>query len=173
MTVGNMDEKKLEKEDLKNAVNIHAGIASQLMAASLALIGVLLGYFDLKHLALKSVWGFLIIIAVFCLLASFIICGIGLKKIRNDGINGEWDLKLQNNHWYFRLQTWLNFLAIFFFFIVFLFHPNIKSDELIQMEKTNTLIENRITLDSLNIRKSNENDKKIDSLRNYIRNSIT
>ena len=106
-----------DKEDLKNAILIHIRIATLVFSASLVLLFVLIGYFVLNHLTF-NIWGMMIILAIVCLFFSFIFCGKGLSKIRDCVAKG--DYSLNNKHWYFRVQTELNLVAILLFLNVLL-----------------------------------------------------
>jgi hypothetical protein len=161
-----------DKSDKQNAVNIHASIGSQILAASLVLIGILLGYFSLKNLELSSIGGILIIIGVILLLISFIAGGIGLSILRENGNNGVWDYS--KTHLHFRIQTWLNYLVIVLFSII-LFLPSAKSDELKELEKNNVLLEKSYKLDSINSLNKVRQDLLIQIIQkevNFIKNKI-
>lgn len=148
-------------QDLQNATNIHAGIASQILSASLVLIGILIGYFDLKNIDTSSGAGKAIIVAIVLLLISFISGALGLKKMRNNGGNANWDYTL--THPYFRIQTLLNFAAIVIFVFV-TFSSSKSSDQEKILEKIEITLTKMATIDSM----QNERMIYIDSMQTEI-----
>lgn len=140
-------------EDQRNASAINAGISSQVLSASLVLMGVLLGYFDIKNLKFLSFSGILILLAATLLLISFIVGGLGLKTIRDKGNDGDWNTA--NTHGYFRTQTRLNFLAIAIFVGVF-FLPSNPSEQDLKMDQININLKKIATMDSIAIREQSE-----------------
>jgi len=115
------------------------------MAASLVLIGVLLGYFDIRNIEAWSVKGCCLLLAIVCLLLSIIIGAIGLKRLRDSGNNGTWDYSL--THVNFRLQTLLSFIALVLFFIIFFLKSEPSSQDK-QLNRLNSAIERLIHIDS-------------------------
>jgi hypothetical protein len=155
-------------ENQRSAANIHAGISSQVFAASLVLIVVLLGYLDIKELSFSSLKGILIIVSVFLLLISLITAGIGLKKIRINGQKGNWSL--ESLHIFFRLQTLFNVIPIILFFIILFVPEKGNKKEKYQME-TIELSKLKLKYDSLiyvQLKMINEiskiNNSRMDSL---------
>lgn len=132
-------------EDKRNSVNIHVVIGSQVLAASFILLGIILGYFDVRNINLGSVRGVFLLIAIIFLVASILIASYGLKKLRDNGDSGTWEFSLTNLN--FRLQTWLTYLAVLLFIIVFLIPPGPTPQEK-QLIELNKNIKTLISLDS-------------------------
>ena len=126
------------EDDKRVAVTIQAGIGGQIFAASLVLMGILFGYFDLRNFKFLSLPGILLFIAILALLTSTVVAGFGLKKLRNNGNNGDWDYA--KTHINFRAQTWLNYVAILLFFVVFFLPPGESKNEKILDEIDNHLV---------------------------------
>ena len=119
-------------EDQRAAAAIHAAISSQIFAASLVLIAFLIGYIDIKDIEYTSAKGILIFTCIGLLILSLFVAGIGLKKLRKNGSQGDWTLT--GLHIYFRIQTLLNILSIFLFFIILLNSGKKTKAELFQQE---------------------------------------
>lgn len=139
-------------DNQRASVAIHANISSQLLAASLVLIGVFLGYLDVKEIPFESTKGILIIISILILLVSIIFSGLGLKHIRDNGEKGDWTLN--GLHIFFRTQTRLNYFAIILFFVVF-FMKNPVSNKQIYQDKMIELMKKNFEIDSLNSKQNN------------------
>jgi uncharacterized membrane protein YhaH (DUF805 family) len=148
-------------DDQRNAVSIHTGISGQLMAASLVLIGVLLGYFDIRNIEAWSVKGFCLLLAIAALLVSIILGAIGLKKLRDNGNKGTWDYSLTHTH--FRLQTLLSFIALILFFIIFFLKSESSSQEK-QLNRLNSAMDRLIRIDSAQQVQLGRSQALIDSL---------
>lgn len=160
-------------EDQRTAAGIHASISSQIFGASLVLIGILIGYLDIKDIEYSSMSGILTFLSIFLLLVSTIIGGKGLQKLRDNGINGNWSL--DDLHIYFRLQTLLNYLCIIFFLVIVYKTNGESQDEKfksklieiqtrqLEQDSTNAIDSNKKTqlliekIDSLNLHMSNLN----------------
>jgi amino acid transporter len=162
MTAGKRFKKFLHMEgtdeDKRIAATVQAGIGSQLLAASLVLMGILLGYFDIKNIRFFSWAGCLLIVAIAALFISFIVAGYGLKKLRDNGNKGNWDYS--KTHVNFRIQTWLNYLAIILFIFVFRLPPE-KSKSEKSLEEINSHLITLIKMDSIN---NLENRKLVQTL---------
>lgn len=156
-------------EDLRAAASIHASISSQIFGASLVLMGVFVGYLDIKDIEYSSLPGILTFLGIFLLLTSTIAAGIGLKKLRDNGSNRNW--LLDDLHIYFRIQTLLNYISIGLFLSVVFITNGETSNE--KFQKKLIQIESRqLTLDSLNYIENKKQLKilnnRIDSLNFYI-----
>lgn len=138
------------EEDKRNAVNIHAGIGSQVLAADFILLGIVLGYFDVRNIELGSTRGVLLLIAIISLIGSILIGSYGLKKLRDNGVKGDWDFNKTNIN--FRGQTSLTYIAVLMFIIVFLIKPG-KSPQENELINTNQKLERLIHIDSLELQK--------------------
>ena len=163
-------------EDKRAAASIHSGISSQLFAASLVLIGILLGLIEIKQISFASTKGILILIAILLLLLSLVSAGLGLKKIRQNGENGNWSLRAI--HIYFRLQTFLNIITIILFIII-LFLPDKETKEDKYEKETIELTKSKLRYDSLNYNLQIRNieltrmyNVKIDSLIRFIKINV-
>lgn len=158
-------------EDKRTAAGIHASISSQIFGASLVLIGVLIGYLDIKDIEYSSTPGILTFLSIFLLLLSTFIAGKGLQKLRDNGINGNWSL--DGLHIYFRLQTILNYICIVLFLIIVFKTNNESKEEKFQSK----LIQNQIRQlkqDSIYAVENSKQSKllidQIDSLNLHLRN---
>lgn len=139
-------------DDKRNAVIIHAGIGSQVLAASFVLLGIILGYFDVRNIGIWSPRGILLLMAIAALIFSIIIASLGLKKLRDNGNNGIWEYNKTNLN--FRLQTLSTYLAVILFLIVFFIKsgPSPQEKELL---KINESLKELIKLDSIQLSKNN------------------
>jgi len=157
-------------EDERSAASIHAGISSQIFGASLVLIGVLIGYLDIKNIEYSSMSGILTFISIFLLLSSTIIAGLGLKKLRNQGAIGNWNLR--DIHVYFRFQALLNYISIMFFLIIVFNTTNNKEDnfekKILKIETRKVQIDSLITIQ--NSQKIQILDSKLNSLKSSFEN---
>lgn len=152
-------------EDLRAAAGIHAGISSQIFGASLVLIGVLIGYLDIKGIEYSSTEGILVFLGIFLLLVSIFFAGKGLQKIRDNGALGIWTL--DDVHKYFRIQTILNLISIIIFLVIVVKTNDESSEEKFQ-KKLIQIESQHLKLDSIGIL-TNQNqikllNSKIDSL---------
>lgn len=158
-------------EDQRTAAGIHASISSQIFGASLVLIGVLIGYLDIKDIEYSSTPGILTFLSIFLLLVSTFIAGKGLQKLRDNGINGNWSL--DSLHIYFRVQTLLNYLCIILFLII-VFKTNGESKEEIFQSKLIEIQTRQLKQDSINDLKNSEQihllTNQIDSLNSHFKN---
>ncbi|WP_318641853.1 hypothetical protein [Flavobacterium ardleyense] len=157
-------------EDERSAASIHAAISAQIFGASLVLIGVLIGYLDIKDIEYRSTSGVLTFLSIFLLLSSTIIAGLGLKKLRNQGTIGNWNLS--DIHIYFRVQTFLNYISIMLFLII-VFNTNKNTDD--KFEKESLKIETKkFKMDSLNLIQNNQKmqilNSNLDSLKSSFEN---
>lgn len=137
-----------DQDDRRNAVAIHAGIGSQVLAASLVLLGIILGYFDIRNIGIGSAKGVLLLIALTALLFSIITGSLGLKRLRDNGNRGDWEYK--KTHLQFRTQTYTTFAALLLFIVVFLMKSEPSSQE-IELQKINRSLTNMINADSLRV----------------------
>ncbi len=158
-------------ENQRAAAGIHASISSQIFGASLVLIGVLIGYLDIKDIEYSSTPGILTFLSIFLLLVSTIIAGKGLQKLRDNGINGNWSLN--DLHIYFRLQTLLNYISIILFLII-VFKTNGESKDEKNESKLIEIQTRQFKQDSINAIQINKQTqlliKQIDSLNLHMRN---
>lgn len=157
-------------EDERSAASIHAGISAQIFGASLVLIGVLIGYLDIKNIEYSSFSGILTFISITLLLLSTIFAGLGLKKLRSQGTLGNWNLT--DIHFYFRIQTFLNYISIVFFLII-IFNTNNSKEDKFQKELLEIEIK-KFRIDSLNTIQNNQKiqimNSKLDSLKSSFEN---
>ena len=128
---------------------MHAGISGQLLAASLVLIGILLGYFDIRNIGVISWKGMLLLIALLVLLASIIVAALGLKRLRDNGNSGVWDYSL--THCFFRAQTILAMIGLLCFITVFFMNSE-QSQQDIELKKLNRNIEALIRIESVSLK---------------------
>jgi len=156
----------MSNENRINAVNIHAGIGGQVLAASLVLLGIILGYFDIRNIGVISLKGVLLLLAIIFLFASIITGALGLKRLRDLGNRGIW--RYSYTHQYFRWQTLMTFAALLLFSIVFFLKSEPSNLEL-ESIKMNHNLEQMITINSAQRIEISKAKLELDSIKNLLK----
>lgn len=156
----------MNSENRINSVNIHAGIGGQVLAASLVLLGIILGYFDIRNIGVISVKGILLLMAIILLFASIITGALGLKKLRDLGNRGIWRYSL--THLYFRWQTIMTFAALTLFSVVFFLKSEPSSLEL-ESVKINANLEKMILIASAQTTQISDAKLELDSIKKLLK----